>query len=76
MSLLLEDFPTFISSTTVIIGLVLAAVGIAIVCLSRRITRSFRGNVAISNNDRIYVGFVILGLIITIVGFVLIAIHS
>jgi len=74
--LMAVDLLTFLSNTYVIIGLVAAAVGIALVCLAKRIARSHRGNVEVSNNDKFYVGFVIFGLCVAIAGFVLIAVGA
>lgn len=64
----------FLAEPLVLIGLVLIALGIATAFLARRIARVARQSNNIANNDKVFLFFKILGLLMVATGFVLTAI--
>lgn len=64
----------FLSNPLIIIGLILLAFGIATVCLAKRITRVARQTNKVDQNDRIYVAFKVVGLLLMVAGFVFVAV--
>lgn len=66
----------FLAEPLVLIGLVLIALGIATAFLARRIARVARQSNNIANNDKVFLFFKILGLLMVATGFVLTAIDA
>ena len=64
----------FLNNPLIIIGLILLAFGISTVCLAKRITRVARQTNNVDTNDKIYVTFKVVGLLLMIAGVVLVAV--
>ena len=64
----------FLSNPLIIVGLILLAFGIATVCLAKRITRVARQTNRVDQNDKIYVAFKVVGLLLMVAGFVFVAV--
>lgn len=63
----------FILRYTVIAGIVVSAIGVAICMLSKRITMAKRHSDSIMKNDKLYQGLVIVGVCLILLGIILIA---
>lgn len=63
----------FILRYTVIAGIVVSAIGVAICMLSKRITMAKRHSDSIMKNDKLYQGLVIVGVCLILLGLILIA---
>jgi len=63
----------FLNQPLVLISLIVISVGISIALLSRRIARVVRHKNEISENDKVYVTLKIIGLMLVVAGFALIA---
>ena len=74
-NLLAVTFVEFIQRPNVIIGIVLAVLGIALAILARRITRAIRKTKDVQNNDNVLIGFKVAGLVLILVGFILMIIE-
>ena len=66
-------FKEFIQKGNVILGLVLAVLGLACILLARSIATSIRGTKNIKGNDSIFLGCTIAGLVVLLLGMILIA---
>lgn len=64
----------FLSNPLIIVGLILLAIGIATVALAKRITRVGRQTNEVDNNDRMYVTFKVMGLLLMLAGFICVAV--
>lgn len=64
----------FLNKPLIIVGLILLAIGIATVALAKRITRVARQSNNINENDRMYVAFKVMGLLLMVAGFVCVAV--
>lgn len=64
----------FLNNPLIIIGLILLACGIATCVLAKRITRVARQQNEIEENDRMYTGFKITGLLMIVAGFICVAV--
>ncbi len=73
MFILGVSFTEFIQKTNVIIGIILAIIGIACWLLAETIAKTVRKTDQIKSNDSIAVGFKVCGLVILLIGMVLIA---
>ena len=65
-----------LSSMPVIMGIVLATVGIALAILSKRIARAVRQTAELEEDDKIVLGIRVFGLIFTLVALILVAYGS
>lgn len=74
MNILGITFKEFIQKGNVIVGLVLAILGVACWLLSRNIAVAVRKTNAIKPNDAVLIGCKVVGLVMLLVGMVLIAI--
>ncbi|MFQ6724308.1 MAG: hypothetical protein ACLRFE_03125 [Clostridia bacterium] len=74
MFILGVTFTEFIQKTNVIIGIILAILGVASWLLAINIARAVRKTDAIKPNDTVLVGCKVVGLISLLIGMVLIAI--
>ena len=72
-NLMAVPFREFISQPLVIVGLLFLAFGISFAVLARRIARVERQTNDIPDDDRVYVGFKIVGIVLLVIGFALIA---
>ncbi len=63
----------FLLRYTVITGIVLAVIGVAICFMAKRITMAKRKQDEISKNDKLYIGLMITGLSLILLGMIIIA---
>lgn len=63
----------FILRYTVIAGIAVSAIGVAICMLSKRITMAKRHSDSIMKNDKLYQGLIIVGVCLILLGLILIA---
>lgn len=68
--LLLEDFVTVISRSNVIAGIILAAVGLALTLLAKKITRIARKKQDIDEADKLYLALKGLALVMILVALI------
>lgn len=71
VSLLGKSLGEYLSNPLIIIGLILLAIGFSTMILAKRITRVARQSNEIDGNDGIYVTILVIGIIVTTIGFVL-----
>lgn len=64
----------FLGKPLVITGLILIILGISTLCLAKRITRVARQTNEVDLNDKIYVTFKIIGLLLMLAGLVCISV--
>lgn len=70
-NLLGKPLVEYLSSPLIILGLILLSIGFATIILARRITRVARQSNDIENDDGIFVTLRVIGILITVAGFVL-----
>lgn len=68
--LILEDFVTVISQPNVIAGIILAAVGLALTLLAKKITRIARKKQDIDQADKLYLALKGLALVMILVALI------
>ncbi len=68
--LLLEDFVTVISQPNVIAGIILAAVGLGLTLLAKKITRIARKKQDIDESDKLYLALKGLALVMILVALI------
>jgi len=71
--LLAVKFSEFIVKVNVILGIVLACIGIACIMLSRRVTMVVDKTDAVERTSKVYVGVRVAGVILILVGMIFIA---
>ena len=78
ISVLLEDtgLVTALKSMPVIMGIVLAAFGIALAVLSKRVAKAVRKTNELNDDDKIVLGMRTFGLIFALIALVLVAFGS
>lgn len=64
------DLMTRLHQVNVIVGIVLSAVGIALALLARRITRAIKKNQEVADDNKLFITFKAIGLILVIAGLV------
>ena len=64
------DLLTRLNQINVIIGIILAVVGLSVVFLAKRITVSIRRTDDVSDDDKVHVTLKIIGLILVIAGLI------
>lgn len=64
------DLMTRLHQVNVIVGIVLAAVGIALALLARRITRAIKKGQEVTDDNKLFITFKAIGLILVIAGLV------
>jgi len=69
--LCIDTIMEYLSQTTVIIGVSLLVIGLAIAMLSKRITRMARRSNDIQEDDRLLLFLRVIGLLFVICGFVI-----
>lgn len=71
MSLLaFVDLLTRLNQVNVIVGIILAVVGLSMIFLAKRFTRACRKTDDVEDNDRLYVALKIIGLILVVAGLI------
>ncbi len=68
--LLFVDLMTRLNQVNVIVGIVLAVVGLALAFLAKRLTRCFRHTTDIADNDKLLITMKAIGLIFVIAGLI------
>ena len=77
LKLMLEsELMKALSSMPVIMGIVLATIGIALAILSKRIARAIRQTAELNEDDKIVLGIRVAGLIFALVALILVAYGS
>lgn len=57
-------------------SIILGALGFALICLAKRITKTIRKTNFISGDDRIYISFKLAGLILVVLAFLILLVAS
>lgn len=52
-------------------SILLAALGMALICLAKRITKTVRKTNFVSSNDKVYIAIKVIGLIFVVIAFVI-----
>lgn len=65
-----------LTTTEFLTSLILGAIGFAVVCLARRITKTIRKTNFIASDDRVYISFKLVGMILVVIAFVMLMIGS
>lgn len=73
---LLASLMEWLENPLAIVGVVLAAVGLAMAFIAKRITKAVRHKSDIDSNDKVYVSLCLTGLILVIVALILVAVAS
>ena len=60
-----------LTTTEFLTSLILGALGFAIICLARRITKTIRKTNFIASDDRVYISFKLVGMILVVIAFVM-----
>lgn len=68
--LLFVDLMTRLNMPNVIVGIVLSVVGISVALLAKRITRCFRKDGVVSDDDKLLIVLKSIGLILVIAGLI------
>ena len=68
---LLDDLLTRLMNPFVMTGIILAALGLAVIFLSKKIARAIRKNKDIAPNDNVYLICKVAGLIMVVVSLIL-----
>lgn len=77
LTLLLQNtLMDMLSDTRVITAILLAAVGLALTFLSKKITRMVRKKQKIDDHDKIYVGLKALSLLLILIALIIIALKK
>lgn len=71
--LLAVTFGEFISRWNVIVGIILASLGLAIIFLARNFTKTMEKTDAISKSSKYYIVAKIVGIVVLLIGMVFIA---
>ena len=73
---LLMDISDLLSNSLAVVGVALAAVGLAMVLIAKRITRAVRHSSKVDTSDKLYVSICTLGLITILVALVIVSVAS
>ncbi len=65
-----------LTTTEFLTSLILGALGFAIICLARRITKTIRKTNFIASDDRVYISFKLVGMILVVIAFVMLMVGS
>lgn len=74
--LMFMDLDEWFAKPEAVVGVVLAAVGLAMALIARRITVAVRGTKDIKNDDKVFLSIKVFGLIVILVGLILVALAS
>lgn len=66
--MLLDTLVEFLSTGYRIVGLVLAALGLAVALLAKRITKAIRKSDTVASDDKIYIGLLAFSLCLLLAG--------
>ena len=75
VSFMLNSLQDWFANPLAIVGMVVIAVGLAMILLARNIARFIRKAQEVDNQDRIFVGIALFGVVFMLVGFVLLIIN-
>ena len=75
LSFMLNSLQDWFSNSIAIVGMVIIAIGLAMILLARSIARFIRKAKEVSNQDRIFVGVALSGVVLMLLGFVLLIIN-
>ena len=73
---LLADLADWFANPLAVLGVVLAAIGLATAFIAKRITKAVRHTDNIDTSDKLYVGICLFGLVMILVALVLVAVAS
>ena len=74
--LMFMDLDEWFPNPIAVVGVVLAAVGLAMALIARRVTVAVRGTRDIKNDDKVFLSIKVFGLIVILVGLILVALAS
>ena len=74
--LMFMDLDEWFANPMAVVGVVLAAVGLAMALIARRVTVAVRGTRDIKSDDKVFLSIKVFGLIVILVGLVLVALAS
>lgn len=74
--LMFMDLDEWFSNPMAVVGVVLAAVGLAMALIARRVTVAVRGTRDIKSDDKVFLSIKVFGLIVILVGLILVALAS
>ena len=73
---LLMDISDLLANPLAVVGVAVAAVGLATVCIAKRITRAVRKSSKVDTSDKLYVSICTMGLIMILVALVIVSVAS
>lgn len=73
---LLADLADWFANPLAVLGVVLAALGLATAFIAKRLTKAIRRTDNVEPSDKIYVGICLFGLVMILVALVLVAVAS
>ena len=73
---LLADLADWFSNPLAVLGVVLAALGLACVFIAKRLTKAIRHTKTLETSDKLYVGICLFGLVLVLVALILVAVAS
>lgn len=65
-----------LTTTEFLTSIFLGAIGFAVICLARRITKTIRKTNFIASDDRVYISLKLIGLMFVIIAFILLMVGS
>ena len=65
-----------LTTTEFLTSIILGAIGFAVICLARRITKTVRKTNFIASDDRVYISIKLIGLVLVVVAFILLMVGS
>ena len=65
-----------LTSVEFLTSIILGAIGFAVICLARRITKTIRKTNFIASDDRAYISLKLIGIILVVIAFVLLLVGS
>lgn len=74
--LMFMDLDEWFANPMAVVGVVLAAVGLAMALIARRVTVAVRGTRDIKNDDKVFLSIKVFGLVVILVGLILVALAS
>ena len=73
-NLICVSMPQFLGNPLIVIGMILLILGVSTLCLAKRVTRVARQSNKVNNDDKIYVAFKIIGLLLMLAGLICISV--
>ena len=74
--LMFMDLDEWFANPMAVVGVVLAAVGLAMALIARRVTVAVRGTRDIKSDDKVFLSIKVFGLVVILVGLILVALAS